>query len=286
MSTWPLPTALTGYSFQRGASIGGIGAVNVPTGGTAHTKGAWTQVRASSGTDSATSLIRLYMGGHTSTGVASPALVDIGIGGSGSETVILENLDVGFHATPLLLAIPFQIAPNTRLAARAQGARTAVNIATALDVEGGESLIGSGVPSVSRWTTYGADTANSCGTSVTPGGTNTFGSWVQLGSATASDHDYWFPMFDFGADTAVTSITYRVQLAVAANTTDASTMATNGVLAADWVQSANSAEYTQPQQINGIAGVSHKTKSGLNVYARAAASGTARTIYVVAYGGN
>lgn len=285
MATWPLPTQLTGYSYQRGTTTAGLSAVNVPTGGTAHTKGAWTQVRASTGTNSTGSVLRYFMGGHTASATASPALVDIAYGTAGNEVLLIENLDVGFAASPLHLLIPCQIPAASRLVARAQGARTAENLATALDVEGGETLIGAGVPTVARWTTYGTDAANSRGTAVTPGNTNTFGSWVSLGTA-SSDHDFWFTRAGFGADTTVTSLTYRLQLAVCASTGEADAMHTNMTLNHDWVFSSNSAEYTQQQQTNGVEVMAAPSLSGHNVYVRAAASGTARTIYVSAYGGN
>jgi hypothetical protein len=280
---WPLPAQATRYSNQRTASASGFSAVNVPTGGTAHTKGSWTTLVASTAIDA--SVLRLYMGGHTSTGVASPALVDIGIGSASNEVVILSNLDVGNHGGPLNLQIPMTIPAGTRIAARAQGARTAVNITIAADLNGEQGLAGSNIPTAAVWTSYGVSTASSIGTAITPGNTNTWGSWVSLGTTT-SEHNFWLALFDMGANTTVTSITYRIQLAVAANTTEASAMATANVLQGDTIWFSNNTEYSIYQSPHSNFAVSAPTASGLNIYARGAASGTAQTVYVAAYGGS
>ena len=283
MPLWPLPTQAQRYANQRAAGSASLSAVNVPTGGSAHTKGAWTQLVASTAVDA--SILRVYLGGHNSTGVASPALLDIGVGANGAEQVLLPNLDVGFHAAPLNLQLPACVPAGSRIAARAQGLRTAVNIPVAVDVDGDQSLAGSGLPSAAVWAAYGVDTGNSRGTAVTPGNSNAWGSWVQLGT-TGQDHDWWFPMMDMGPDTGVTSITYRVQLAVCANTTAAAALVTAGALQGDVVWATNSAEYAVYQTPHTPLALRSPTPSGANVYVRASASGTARTIYAAAYGGS
>ena len=283
MPLWPLPTQAARYANQRGTGAT-LSQVNVATGGSAHTKGSpWTQLVASTGVDA--SILRLYFAGHNSSGVASPALVDIGIGSANSEIVLLPDLDVGFHAAPLNLQVPVSVPAGTRLSARAQGARTSVNIGVAADVDGEQGLAGSGVPSAAKWTAYGVDAANSRGTAHTAGNSNAWSNWASIGTTT-SDHDYWFAMFDMGADTGVTSITYRIQVAVCANSTEADAMVAAGTLQADIVWATNSAEYAMYQTPHTPFARRSPTASGATIQVRASASGTARAMYIAAYGGS
>jgi hypothetical protein len=96
--------------------------INVTTGSTAHTKGSWQQLIASTSADSSSLFLRLDGVGASATNTAT--LLDIGIGASGSETVIIPDIAVGGAINSLLFEIPFQIPSGTRLAARAQSAAT------------------------------------------------------------------------------------------------------------------------------------------------------------------
>lgn len=280
MPLWPLPTQPTRQDYQRGSTGGAVAAVNVPTGGTAHTMGAWTELHASTGIDAAA--LALYGGGHNSSGAASPALLDIGVGAAGSEQLLLPSLDVGFHSAGRLpLVVPVTIPAGSRIAARAQGLRTATNIAVAVDLTGEQTAAGDGAPGA-RWTAYGADAANSRGTSVTCGNSNAWGSWTSLGT-TSDDHDWWFAMMDMGADTGVTSINYRFQLAVAPSTAAATSIAGTEALF-DIYWGTNSAEYIFPN--GAVTPVYAPAPAGSNVYVRGTAAGTARTTYFIAYGGS
>jgi hypothetical protein len=97
-------------------------AVNVTTGGTAHTKGSWFQLIAS--TSANASLLVLRVDGISINATNTAALLDIGIGASGSETVIIPDVAVGGATANITVAVPFQIPSGTRIAARAQSAAT------------------------------------------------------------------------------------------------------------------------------------------------------------------
>lgn len=280
MPLWPLPVGPVRRAVSRSTSS--IAYVNVVSSGSAHVKGNWAEVFASTPIDA--KYLFLRGNGTNASGAASPFLLDVAIGASGSETIILNNLDVGFTASNATWLIPVQIPAGTRVAARMQGARTSVTFQTLWDLLGDETLAG-GPPGVAQWVTYGADTANSCGTGVTSGNTNTWGSWTQIGSATSTDHDYWIARADMGAQTAVTNINYRFQMAFAPNTTAAGTCVTNGThLELPNTGAGNTAEILYQYAFDSDPTYA-PTPAGTNIYVRGAASGTAQTVYIVVYGG-
>lgn len=116
-------------------------------------------------------------------------LFDIATGGAGSETDILSNIYFQRNGTPGSEGFYFPgfnpIAAGTRIAARCQCAtgNTAMSVATIL-----ENNLSWNVGN-STWVTYGATTATSLGTTVTPGNV-AYGAWVSFG-ATSRDHRIW-----------------------------------------------------------------------------------------------
>ena len=112
-------------------------------------------------------------------------LIDIGIGATDSEIVLIERImgayGTGTRCDSEPCYFPVHIPAGTRLAARAQS-----NATTKLVIVG-VRLVHHGVmyESYGDVETLGAVTADSGGTSVDPGGTtNTKGSWVPLGTPT------------------------------------------------------------------------------------------------------
>lgn len=133
-STFQVEAMLIGESFLTAEGLARVtdygtdtstsGGVSVDPGGTAHTKGAWSQIVAST----ANPIRGLIVAQGSQANAAMTAcnwLVDVGIGGAGSEQVILDNLlfrsSVLNAATPSFVgAIPITIPAGTRLAVRAQ----------------------------------------------------------------------------------------------------------------------------------------------------------------------
>lgn len=118
-------------SFQRSETYGAVSGSSTSTqldpGGTAHTKGSWTQLTAST-----TSPIRWLV---VNMGILNPAArianwaVDVGIGGSGSEVVILPDLlmianAAADDADPKIYHFPVTIPEGTRIAARCMSSTT------------------------------------------------------------------------------------------------------------------------------------------------------------------
>lgn len=124
----PMPTytALTTHGFSAASSPG----VSVDPGGSANTKGSWTQLVASTALDYEGLIVALT---NLNDFAAADAtwLVDIGTGGAGAETVLIPDLYAGMDsgndfAYPLGGLGPFavDIPAGTRIAARAQSTTT------------------------------------------------------------------------------------------------------------------------------------------------------------------
>lgn len=156
-----------------------------------NSKGAWTQLLASAPSDVCFILFSIFFY-DGSAGEFSVA-VDVGVGASGSETMLIPNLIgqlLGVSSTAVTYAFPVSIAKGTRIAARYQASN-------------GSSL----VPSVMLITFDGAFTqmegcagadavgfsaASTLGAAITAGGSgagaNTKGSYAQLTAATTRDY--------------------------------------------------------------------------------------------------
>ncbi len=100
----------------------GFQGTDVDPGATINTKGAWTQLVASTANDA--DLLTVCIGQSQNTNLlGGKFLVDIATGGSGSETVILENIPVQANASEegyTVFQVLHNIPSGTRIAARAQ----------------------------------------------------------------------------------------------------------------------------------------------------------------------
>ena len=146
--------------------------------GASHTKGAYTQLIASTGQDADAVLVTAR---HT---IQWNTLTDLAIGAAASEQVVAANLmrttwDGTIAVCQYLL--PIAIPAGTRLAARGQ-----TDNASAIDVWLHATLLTGGFrrdSPLSQVLTLGANTAATRGTPVTSGAANTKGSWVQFSAS-------------------------------------------------------------------------------------------------------
>lgn len=152
-------------------------------GGTSNSEGSWTELVAS--TSYKADFLQVIIYG--SAGNTRQELIDIGIGSSGSEQIVVENI---IHSgrtrdlTGTIFSVPLTISTGTRIAARVQQWHSVsenFNIGIILGVG---TL--SGLAGLADVHSYGDVGSATTGTTVDPGSTaNTKGSWTEIVSSTA-----------------------------------------------------------------------------------------------------
>lgn len=187
--------------------------ITVAAHASANTKGSWVELgTAAIGADG---FYAQVVPGNS----GDDFLVDIGVGGSGSEVAIVENVYVStyslgnFHG-PAIFYVPLPVTAGTRIAARVQATTGAAEVWVSVILARGEEYRGL---RKSRATTYGANTAASRGTPIDPGGSShTNGAWTQL-SAAVTDHIRYAVAFTGpGADQARSTASWFVELGIGA----------------------------------------------------------------------
>jgi hypothetical protein len=182
---WPLNGG--GFS-QTGGSNTGSSTPTTVTGGTANTKGAWTQMIASTTYD-AYGVVLATREGIDASAQNRACLVDIGIGGSSSEAVLIPDVVVGQNTGSRRIEIPMYVPAGSRISCRVAGATASQAIELSVNV------VNSGgwwhPYNLCRAVAYGIDATGSTGTALaTPGGTNTKGAWTQLVASTTNPIRY------------------------------------------------------------------------------------------------
>lgn len=150
---------------------------------TPHTKGSYVQLIASTTHDTETLTITFHGGVFTDTFNTS-TLLDIAVGGAGSEVDLISNLAVGDLAPRITYVIPIKIASGSRVSARIQS----VIVSKQITISAGFRAHGDNQAVPTTCTTYGVTSGNSNGVTLTaPGSTNTKAAWTQITSATTAD---------------------------------------------------------------------------------------------------
>ena len=182
------PLLLDGSRFSdQGTVSGSSGGTALTNSGVAHTKnGTYTQLVASSPFDAHGFLVQLSV---NSAGTNQSYLVDIAIGASSAEVVIVPNLlfDTGLSASYPhgVIWIPIPIPAGTRISARQQNNTTTGTLRVSVILLGGGLF---GVPFAGRCSDIGTDTSASNGTVYDPGGSgNTKGGYTQLTASVPHD---------------------------------------------------------------------------------------------------
>lgn len=232
---WPalaiskIPTSLPSYqtnitdSSRSGTTVTGSASTNtlgnyaeLISSTTANSQGLWVLITDMSGSLSNTN---------------GTGLVNIATGAESSESVIVPNLNAcgvipngtgNIAVTGKLYWLPgLQIASGSRIAANFQsgvGSRT-VNVAVFLDLGFNIDI------SQTTVVTYGATTASSKGTSVTPGN-GTFGDWTEI-ATTSRDHRAWTVGYDTFGDTSVANASIVIQIGYGADAGSVTTLYTS-----------------------------------------------------------
>jgi hypothetical protein len=117
------------------------------------------------------------------TAVVADYLLDLAIGGAGSEVVFWSNLlfsTANSSESVEHVLVPFGIPAGSRISAKVQSTDASAAIRVGLKFIKGGCFPGA----LRRITTYGADTSDSGGVQVDPGGaSDTKGAWSQLSAA-------------------------------------------------------------------------------------------------------
>jgi hypothetical protein len=151
----------------------------VVASGTPHAVGAWSEAIAS--LSAAADVVYIEPVATSQNVTDSGTLLDVGVGGSGSETVVVSNVPVGWTRSDqgigVRWAVPVPtIASGSRVAIRCRSAQSSKSFTCVVDT-GRNGLDVAGVD------TIGANTAASRGASIPSRDT-----WTQVGSTTAVDY--------------------------------------------------------------------------------------------------
>lgn len=212
MADWAVPNGIGDFRAPSAVASTSSG-TTVTTGGSAHTKGSWAEITASTpiNADAVIVVLRGASGADT--------LTDIAVGASGSETVIFENLYHGNGTSPSIghgatYSIPASIPAGTRISARSQGHAASQSLKVDLYLMKG----GVAFPSArGRVTAYGANTADSGGVVLNPGGTaHTKSVYKEITASTVNPITSLIAAFPLVGDPSNANADYLVDVAVGA----------------------------------------------------------------------
>lgn len=146
---------------QDTATTGGL---VVTAGGTAHTKGAWFELIASTTFDYSSINMNIRSSTTTRTGI-----YDIAVGSAGNEKPIVEDMYIviyGNNRQGVFIELPVHIPAGSRVSIRSQS-----NVASPLSVVCGHGISSSfsSPESLAKVVSYGVDLAASKGTVIEPG---------------------------------------------------------------------------------------------------------------------
>lgn len=146
---------------------------------TPHVKGAWFEVFT---TTEASDFISLSLGATGVNAVDTSTLMDIGIGPSGSEVIVVPDLGIGWSGGGASWELPLRLQAGVRVAVRLQSAVASKSVTAVFTCLKNSS----GVRGPSRLVNLNANLANSRGvTLVAPSTVNTKSSvWSELVAAT------------------------------------------------------------------------------------------------------
>lgn len=171
----------------------------------ANTKGGWTELIAS--TPQPADMLFLYL---MHSGTSSQCLIDIGIGGAGSEVVVasdifMDNERYSSGCGGQVIPVPIHVPEGVRLAVRFQASSTAETLYVGCVMTHGGWYVGKGF---AKQIGEGLLAASSRGTDVDPGGTaNTKGSWQELVASTSENYAAFWMSIGWSANSAATAST-------------------------------------------------------------------------------
>lgn len=221
-TTWAPPTASEYLS-----------TVTVTASATPHALGTWSELLASTA-DNVRGFL-LTTSATASAGADTSTLLNIGIGGAGSEVTVLESLQVGFQFgenitypgvdQAVVFPIPLALPSGVRVTACARSAVASKTVTMSLIPLYGAPMSGDS-PVYGRATVYGVDTAASRGASALASGTNAKGSWVEMTASTT--YDTHALLLNMATNTSMNNRIFNFDVGVGASGSEA-------VVVPDWL---------------------------------------------------
>lgn len=214
MGDWQLFESVQQFSMDGYDPASPSRLMTITPDASANTKGSWTEIVTASTFNA--SAITVYVQSARGTG---DYLFDIGIGASGSEQVLFSNLSVSLgcpsceESFSFALRLPVAIPSGTRISARAQG----TNTTSYRKVRLGIGLDSSNASSGGNLITIGANTTDSGGVEIDPGGVaDTKGSWIEISSATSEDIKKVFFCFGNKENTSFRNGRWKIDIGIGA----------------------------------------------------------------------
>jgi hypothetical protein len=229
MADWSLPSG-NRQIISIGTNTANGKSIQVDAPASTHTKGSWAELAAT--TEYETSSITFFIQGYQ-TDISTDYLIDLAIGAAASEQVILENyhlsvVSVLYRATNPY-TIPIKIPAGSRISCRIQSSYPSGLLFVGILLHSTTY----NTTSTDKIYTFGADTSDSGGVSIDPGGSaNTKGSWVELTAATEaplkwlslslgsqlnSSRESFYGLLDIGIGAAASEQTIISDLPIACN---------------------------------------------------------------------
>lgn len=216
---------------------------------------------------------------NTSAGASVDTLTDIAFGAAASEVIVVANVHLASGSDSNCggrMYIPIPVRAGTRISARTQGSTGGVGISLGIQlVRSGGSLY----KRLSRCTTYGANTTDSGGVGIDPGGAaHTKSGWQEVTAATTAPAKALWVTMGYRANGVIGGVQlHMIDIGIGAGGSEA-------VLVNDLASRANSsADYPVPSWF-GLFPVD--IAAGTRIAARAQSSttdATDRLIDVVVY---
>ena len=183
----------------------------VISSGSANTKGSYVEILASSKFDAS----GVYLTFEKPTSGSQDVLFDLAVGAAASEQDIVSNLYMGLRANGGGgIFFPILIPAGSRITGRCQSEGSSRTVF----ITG--QLVGKAFSNVSpfgRVTTYGANTADSGGVQIDPGGVaNTEGSYVEIVASTANPIRQLIIVVGVSGNGALANVSMQVDLAIGA----------------------------------------------------------------------
>lgn len=228
MPLWLPPNALGKTQSNLSATVRN-GTV-ITAGSTAHVKGAYSAGQLIASTDEDTYGVTICVNGLHVVATVTSYLLDIGIGPSGSEVDLIQDLDcwgadlVGTQGSgnQKTWFFPVFIPKGERVAARAQA--LAVSDVANVVIFLHQAADGWGMEVPVMWERLGAVT-NSNGVSV-PQASGAFGAWTTILDPITKNYRWWHVGFDGLADTTITTEQAVLEIGIGDTTADVTTIGT------------------------------------------------------------